>query len=84
MGYIARNAVTAVCAELPMDPRKISHDPYPGQVPEAPRFFVSRYVTRAPRKQVAVIFERLDSFLNAQANARLERPSSTPTAQPER
>lgn len=84
MGYVARNAVSAVCAELPKDARKISQEPYPRQVPEAPRFFVSRYVTRAPRKQIAVIFERLDSFLNALANTRLERAGSAQTDQPER
>jgi hypothetical protein len=56
----------------------------PRQIPEAPRFFVSRYVTRAPRKQVALIFERLDSFLNALAKTRLERTGSMLAAQLER
>ena len=84
MGYIARNAVTAICTDLQRDTRKISRDPYPRQIPEAPRFFVSRYVTRAPRKQVALIFERLDSFLNALAKTRLERTGSMPAAQLER
>lgn len=73
MGYIARNAVTAICPELPKDPRKISRDPYPRQVPEAPRFFVSRYVTRTPQKEVALIFRRLDSFLKALANPPVKR-----------
>ncbi len=68
MGYIARNAVTAICSDLPKDARKISGSPYPRQVPEAPRFFVSRYVTRAPRKEVTLIFRRLDSFVKALAN----------------
>ena len=70
MGYIARNAVTMICPELAKDARRISRDPYPRQVPEAPRFFLSRYVTRAPRKEVVVIFRRLDSFLKALANSR--------------
>lgn len=73
MGYIARNAATAICPELPKDARKISRDPYPRQIPEAPRFFLSRYVTRAPRKEVAVIFQRLDSFLKALENAPVQR-----------
>lgn len=83
MGYIARNAVTAGCPEIPKDQRRISQEPYPRQIPEAPRFFVSRYVTRAPRNQVAVIFARLDSFLKTVANSRLDRFGATPVAQPE-
>ena len=65
MGYIARNAVAAICQELPPDRRKISRQPYPRQVPEAPRFFVSRYLTRAPQKEVAVIGREVARFLNA-------------------
>jgi len=83
MGYIARNAVAAAYSEFPRDQRKISREPYPRQVPGAPRFFVSRYVTRAPRNQVAEIFAGLDSFL-ATANSRLERSGATPAAQPDR
>jgi hypothetical protein len=73
MGYIARNAVTSVCSELPKDARKISRDPYPRQIPEAPRFFVSRYVTRAPRKEVMMIFREFSSFLKSMANQPVQR-----------
>jgi hypothetical protein len=75
MGYIARNAVAACCIEFPRDKRKISREPYPGQVHEARRFFVSRYVTRAPRTQVAIIFDRLDSLLDATTGSTLHQPA---------
>ncbi len=68
MGYIARNAVTSVCSELPKDVGKISRAPYPRQIPEAPRFFVSRYVTRAPRKEVEMIFREFSSLLKSMPN----------------
>ena len=68
MGYIARNAVTSICSELPKDSRKISREPYPGRVPDAPRFFVSRYVTRIQRKEVTAIFREFNSFLRSLAN----------------
>jgi hypothetical protein len=75
MGYIARNAVAACGIEFPRDKCKISREPYPGQVhDEARRFFVSRYVTRAPRTQVRIIFDRLSSFLNATAGSTLQQP----------
>jgi hypothetical protein len=77
MGYIARNAVTAVCSELPKDARKISRDPYPRQIPEAPRFFVSRYVTRAPQKELIIIFREFSSFLKSMANQPVQRTSHT-------
>lgn len=63
MGYIARNAVTSICSELPKDSREISREPYPRRIPDAPRFFVSRYVTRAPWKEVSAIFREFSSFL---------------------
>lgn len=68
MGYIARNAVTAICCEFPKDSNKISREPYPRRIPDAPRFFVSRYVTRAPRKEMAAIFREFSSFLRPLTN----------------
>ncbi len=62
MGYVARNAVAALCSEFPRDTREISSHPYPGQAPGAPRFFVSRYLTRAPRREVADIFREFLAF----------------------
>jgi hypothetical protein len=62
MGYVARNAVAGVHPEFPRDTREISRHPYPGEVPEAPRFFVSRYLTRAPREQVVAIFHEFGAF----------------------
>jgi len=62
MGYVARNAVGAAWSEIPRDTRDISRCPYPRQLPEAPRFFVSRYLTRAPREEVATIFREFISF----------------------
>jgi len=62
MGYVARNAVAGVWPEFPRDTREISRHPYPGQAPGAPRFFVSRYLTRAPREQVVSIFREFGAF----------------------
>jgi hypothetical protein len=73
MGYIARNAVASVCSELPKDARKISRDPYPGQISEGSRFFVSRYVTRTPRKEVVMIFREFSCFLKSMAKQPVQR-----------
>jgi hypothetical protein len=62
MGYVARNAVASACPEFPRDVREISGPPYPGEAPGAPRFFVSRYLTRSPGEQVAAIFREFGSF----------------------
>jgi hypothetical protein len=62
MGYVARNAVASVWPEFPRDTCEISCHPYPGQAPGAPRFFVSRYLTRAPRKEVDAIFREFCAF----------------------
>jgi len=62
MGYVARNAVAATRSEFPRDTRDISRCPYPMQLPDAPRFFVSRYLTRAPREEVATIFRKFMQF----------------------
>jgi hypothetical protein len=62
MGYVARNAVAAAWSEFPRDTRDISRCPYPRQLPEAPRFFISRYLTRAPREEVATIVREFVSF----------------------
>ena len=70
MGYIARNAVAAICREFPPDRRKISRPPYPRQIPEAPRFFVSRYLTRASRQEVTLIGQEVALFLKPLLNKR--------------
>ncbi len=64
MGYVARNAVAAPRSELPRDFFDISSSPYPGQSREAARFFVSRYLTRAPREEVVRIFREFVRFWN--------------------
>ncbi|MGH7310573.1 MAG: hypothetical protein ACREK6_17970 [Candidatus Rokuibacteriota bacterium] len=73
MGRIARNAVAARCAEFPRDTAEISKPPYPRALPDAPRFFVSRYLLHAPANQVPTIFARLHRFLNH--NAALQCPA---------
>jgi len=62
MGYVARNAVAAACSDFPRDMRDIARCPYPMQVSEAPKFFVSRYLTRAPPEDVAAIFREFVAF----------------------
>ncbi len=62
MGYVARNAVAAACRDFPQDARDIARCPYPMQIAEAPKFFVSRYLTRAPREDVAGIFREFVAF----------------------
>jgi hypothetical protein len=68
MGYVARNAVSAPRSELPRNYGDISRAPYPGQSREARRFFVSRYLTRAPREEVALIFREFEGFWNRTAD----------------
>jgi len=63
-GYVARNAVSAPGSELPRDFSNISRSPYPGQSREAPRFFVSRYLTRASSGEVVTIFREFARFWN--------------------
>jgi hypothetical protein len=62
MGYVARNAVAASWSEFPRDTRDISRCPYPGTLSAGSRFFVSRYITRAPRDEVAKVFREFSSF----------------------
>ena|SRR5438094_5690403 len=62
MGYVARNAVAAECSDFPRDTRDIARCPYPLPISEAPKFFVSRYLTRAPRDDVAAIFREFAAF----------------------
>ena len=64
MGRIARNAVAVLCREFPKDTSEISQSPYPRRIPEAPRFFVSRYLLHASRAEVAEIFSCLHHFLD--------------------
>jgi hypothetical protein len=64
MGYVARNAVSTPRSELPRDYRDISRAPYPGRCREAARFFVSRYLTRAPSEEVVTIFNEFEGFWN--------------------
>jgi hypothetical protein len=68
MGYVARNAVAAVCSRFPRRQGSIARSPYPGQVQEAPEFFVSRYLTRAPHEQVAAIFREFVAFWARRTN----------------
>ena len=67
MGRIARNAVAARCAEFPRDTSEISRPPYPRRLPDAPRFFVSRYLLHASGIEVQTIFARLHAFLDQRA-----------------
>lgn len=69
MGRIARNAVAVLCCEFPRDASDISKPPYPHRLPEAPRFFVSRYLLHASRVEVAQIFTRFHSFLDSKSAA---------------
>ncbi len=62
MGYVARNAVAAAWPAFPQDTRAISQCPYPRQFPEGSKFFVSRYLTRAPSDEVATIFREFAAF----------------------
>lgn len=48
--------MAAACSEFPRDTRDIARCPYPMQVSEAPKFFVSRYLTRAPHEDAAAGF----------------------------
>ncbi len=80
MGYVARNAVAAACPDFPRDTRAISQCPYPRQVPEAPKFFVSRYLTRAPHGEVSTIFREFIAFwlrrggdVNGPSNSAVQR-----------
>lgn len=68
MGRIARNAVAVRCLEFPRDTSEISKSPYPWQLPDAPRFFVSRYLLHAPGEEIPVIFTRLHQFLDRNAS----------------
>jgi hypothetical protein len=65
MGRIARNAVAARCTEFPRDTSEISKPPYPRRLPDAPRFFVSRYLLHAPSSEVPTIFARFHRFLRS-------------------
>jgi hypothetical protein len=67
MGLLARNAVAVQCPEFPRDIFSISQPPNPRWLPEAPRFFVSRYLLHASRADVARIFARLHSGLEKNA-----------------
>ena len=68
MGYIARNAVAALCREFPRDRSAITKAPYPCQVGEAPRFFVSRYLLHASMGERIVIARRLHYFLDEEGS----------------
>ena len=67
MGLLARNAVAVQCPEFPRDISSISKPPNPRWLPEAPRFFVSRYLLHASRADVDRIFTRLHSVLEKNA-----------------
>jgi hypothetical protein len=67
MGRIARNAVAIRCAEFSRDTSEISKPPYPRRLPDAPRFFVSRYLLHASRVEIPTIFARFHDFLDRSA-----------------
>jgi hypothetical protein len=67
MGYVARNAVAAGCAGFPRDRGNIARAPYPRQLPTAPKFFVSRYLTRTPEREVTTIVRRFEAFWRRRA-----------------
>lgn len=67
MGRIARNAVGILRREFPRDTSEISKPPNPRWLPEAPRFFVTRYLLHAARAEVAQIFVRLHPVLEENA-----------------
>lgn len=77
MGRIARNAVAALRCEFPRDTSEISKAPYPRWLPEAPRFFVSRYLLHASRVEVAEIFSRLHAFLDQSSASKCRACSNT-------
>src|SRR2546426_596486 len=62
MGYVARNAVAAAWSDFPRETGDIARCPYPRQIAEAPNFFVSRYLTRAPHDQVGAVFREFVPF----------------------
>lgn len=62
MGRIARNAVAAISGDFPHDTSEISKYPNPRRLPEAQRFFVSRYLLHASEKEIAQIFSNLHLF----------------------
>lgn len=68
MGYIARNAVAALCREFPRDRCGITEAPYPCRVTNAPRFFVSRYLLHASIGERIVIARRLHRFLDEEGS----------------
>ncbi len=63
MGYLARNAVADLCSDMPRNRQKIAAKPYPCQVPEAPKVFVSRYLTRVKKEVSLTICQRFKAFL---------------------
>lgn len=82
MGRIARNAVAVRCAEFPRDTSEISKPPYPRQLPDAPRFFVSRYLLHTPGIEVPTIFARFHRFLDEKAG--LQCPACAMTGRGDR
>jgi len=70
MGRIARNAVATPRSEFPHDTSEISKPPNPRWLPEASRFFVSRYLLHASRADVRRMFARLHPALEQDAASR--------------
>lgn len=68
MGYIARNAVAALCRDFPLDRCGITETPYPCRLAAAPRFFVSRYLLHASIGERIVIARRLHRFLDEEGS----------------
>lgn len=85
MGDVARNAMAASCPDFPRDMRAISQCPYiPDSSKRPPKFFVSRYLTRAPEDQVRAIFLEFTAFwlrnsgnVNTLPNTAIQRPWGT-------
>ncbi len=64
MGYIARNAVASICSTFPRNQAPIAKSPYPCQIPGAPKFFVSRYLSHLGEKEVLDICKSFAVFFN--------------------
>lgn len=64
MGRIGRNAVATICPAFPRDRSPISGPPYPYQITQVPKFFVSRYLTRIGPDEVLRICRDFNAFFS--------------------
>jgi hypothetical protein len=68
MGHVARNAVAAAWPGFPRERGDIARAPYPGPLPAAPTFFVSRYLTRTPAAELEAIVGAFTGFWRGHRN----------------